>query len=658
MSISKADLQLIADTIRTLSMDAVQKANSGHPGLPMGCAEIGAVLWSQILIHNPADPKWPNRDRFVLSAGHGSMWLYSLMHLSGYGLTIDDLKNFRQLHSLTPGHPENTVTPGVETTTGPLGQGFANGVGMAVAEKLLQEEFPGLIDHHVIALVSDGDLMEGISSEAASIAGHMQLDNLIYIYDSNDISIEGSTDLTFSEDIDMRFKAYGWHVQTVDGHDCGQISAAVDNAKADKSRPSIIIAKTRIAKGSPNKEGSADSHGSPLGEDEVRAAKRNIGWDENLQFHVPERVYEIFKERNSELKRNYDEWMKKFEAMPSADRDRWNRFFAKPDIAALRKKIPPFDAAKNIATRSASGTVLSTLFSEVPSLAGGSADLAPSNKSFVKGFSASGRGSVGRNIHFGIRENAMGSIQNGMAYYGGFIPYSATFFAFMDYMRPAIRIASIAKLQTIYIFTHDSLFVGEDGPTHQPVEHLAAARAIPGLWVIRPADAEETREAWLAALGRTDGPTLLSLTRNDIPIIKRENSLGAENLMKGAYPVRTGGEKPDVVILASGSEVQISVEAADDLLKEGINARVVSFPCWELFDMQPKEYRRGLLCHGTPKVVVEAGLRMGWERYSGNHAEFVTMEQFGLSAPWKTLAKEFGFTKENVIAKVKSRLKK
>lgn len=657
MAITNNDLKLIATSIRTLSMDAVQKANSGHPGMPMGCADIAAVLWSKILNHDPSDPSWPNRDRFVLSAGHGSMLLYSMLHMSGYDLSLDDIRNFRQLHSKTPGHPERGMTPGVETTTGPLGQGFANGIGMAVARDLIAAEFntpdDAFIDHYIYAIVSDGDIMEGISSEAASLAGHWGLGKLIYIYDSNEISIEGPTALAFSEDVAKRFTAYGWHVQTIDGHDYQQIEKAVKKAQKNLNRPSLIITRTQIAKGSPKLQGSEESHGAPLGTEEVAATKRNIGCSPDDTFCVPPAVYDLFGARKKKLKRTHNAWKKRFKASFTGERlARWNAFFGAADIEALRKKLPAFDPAKAVATRSASGKILEALFKELPNLAGGSADLGPSNKSFVKGYSESGKGKIGRNIHFGIREHAMGSILNGMAYYGGIIPYSATFLAFLDYMRPPVRLAALGGLHTINIFTHDSLFVGEDGPTHQPVEHIATARAIPNLTVIRPADAEETKEAWLAALGRSTGPTMLSLTRQDLPIIAREQGRGAENLNRGAYVVKEADGKPDIVILASGSEVHISIGAAADLAVKGIKARVVSFPCWELFDEQDESYRMEVIPHGVPAAVVEAGIRMGWEKYTGPHALYITMESFGLSAPAKALAEHFGFTRENIVRKV------
>lgn len=655
MRIDDATLRRISNTVRTLAMDAVQKAKSGHPGMPMGCADIAAVLWTKILLHNPDDPAWRNRDRFVLSAGHGSMLLYSMLHLSGYDVSLDDLKNFRQWGSCTPGHPEYGHTPGVETTTGPLGQGIANAVGMAIAERLLAEEFnagDSVIDHSIYVLAGDGCLMEGISYEAASLAGHLGLGRIVVIYDSNSISIEGSTDLAFSDDVARRFEACRWHVQTIDGHEYSAIETALLNAKAETGRPSIIIAKTRIAKGSPGKEGSEESHGAPLGDDEVKNTKRNIGCDADSVFCVPDDVYEIFRERKKELVAEYAAWNEKFARAITGDtKKKWDAYFAAPDIHALREKLPVFDAAKPVATRTASGRVLEALFRELPNMAGGSADLAPSNKSFAKGFGETGRNTVGRNIHFGVREHAMGAIQNGMAYYGGMLPYTATFFVFFDYMRPPVRIAALSKLHVIYIFTHDSIFVGEDGPTHQPVEHLAVARAIPNLAVIRPADAEETKEAWLAALARTDGPTALVLTRQDMPVLMREFK-SADGLHRGAYVLWEAAD-PKVCIMASGSEAHLALDAAKDLSSRGVGARVVSFPSWELFDAQSAEYKAAVLPASMQKrVVVETGVRMGWERYAGCDALFITMDNFGASAPANVLAEKFGFTKENIVARV------
>ncbi|HQP47266.1 MAG TPA: transketolase [Spirochaetota bacterium] len=658
MHITTEDLALIANTVRTLSMDAVQKANSGHPGMPMGCADIAAVLWAQVMIYNPADPGWANRDRFILSAGHGSMLLYSMLHMSGYDLTLDDIKNFRQLNSKTPGHPEFRHTPGVETTTGPLGQGFANAVGMAYAAKMLGREFnaPGtpLIDHRIYAIVSDGDIMEGVASEAASLAGHLGLGNIVFVYDSNGISIEGSTDLTFSEDVADRFRSYNWHVQKIDGHNYEEIFDALTVAKHETEKPSIIIARTDIAKGSPNKQGTADSHGAPLGDEEIRNAKECIGCCVDDFFCVPERVYEIFNDRNNDLKELYTQWQEFSQKILQGDTGaRWKSFFATPDINALREKLPSFETGTSVATRNAGGKILEALFKELPNLMGGSADLGPSNKTFVKGFDESGKNALGRNIHFGIREHAMGSFMNGIAYYGGFIPFGSTFFVFMDYMRPPVRIAALSGLQSVFVFTHDSIFVGEDGPTHQPVEQLAAARAIPNLTVIRPADAEETREAWLAAIANISGPTALLLTRQNLPVLERSKGAPATDLHKGAYIVYSAGTTPDVLILASGTEVHPGVEAALKLKDQNINAAVISFPSWELFDKQSGDYKKSILPPSvTKRVVIEAGISMGWEKYAGPDALFITMESFGTSAPAELLAEKYGFTTEHAIKKI------
>jgi len=653
MPVSKNDLHLIASTVRTLSMDAVEKANSGHPGMPMGCADIAAVLWTKIMKYNSSDPSWINRDRFILSAGHGSMLLYSMLHLAGYGVSLDDIKNFRQMGSLTPGHPEFGHTPGVETTTGPLGQGFANGVGMAIAARLLGEEFNSssgdLIDHYIYSIAGDGCIMEGLSSEAASLAGHLGLGNIIYFYDSNRITIEGATDLAFSEDVKKRFESYNWHVLEIDGHNFDEIESAVLEAQKIKDRPSLIIASTSIAKGSVNLEGSEESHGAPLGKDEIRLTKEKMGLSPDQNFYVPQEVYEIFKTVNQEKIKEYDAWNLLFSSSLKGDKkEKWDRFFSVPSIEKLRKSMPVFETGKSIATRSAGGTILETVFKELPNFIGGSADLGPSNKTTVKGIPVSGKGKVGRSIHFGVRENAMGSIQNGIAYYGGFISFSATFFVFMDYMRPAVRLAALAGLQSIYVFTHDSVFVGEDGPTHQPVEHLASARAIPNLNVIRPCDAEETREAWLSALDNRTGPTLLALSRQNLPVLKRAEGKNASSLFKGAYIVHDH-DKPDCVIFASGSEVHISIEAAELLLEEkGIRARVVSFPCWELFDKQDEDYQNSIIGGDIPKVVVEAGLKMGWEKYACRDGLYITVEGFGQSAPQKDLAEFYGFTPQKI----------
>lgn len=658
MTINKDELKHIARTVRVLTMDTVQKANSGHPGMPMGCADIAAVLWGKVMNYNCEDPAWVNRDRFILSAGHGSALLYTMLHLSGYGITIDDMKQFRQMGSITPGHPEFRHTPGVETTTGPLGQGFANGVGMAIAEKLLAEEFnaPGneVIDHYIYAIAGDGCIMEGVSAEAASLAGHLKLGNLIYIYDSNRITIEGSTDLAFTEDVKKRFEAYGWDVAEIDGHDFEQIEGALLSARKVKDKPSLIIAHTAIAKGSATMEGSEESHGAPLGADEVKATKEKLGCSGESLFDVPEEVYNIFRRVKEDKQKYYTSWKEKFDSFITGDKKiRWDTFFSAPDIDKLKTVLPSFKAGEKIATRAAGGKIIEVLYKELPNFLGGSADLSPSNKTHVKNFSESGHGKTGRIIHYGVRENAMGSIQNGIAYYGGFINFSATFFVFMDYMRPAVRMAALSGLQSIYVYTHDSIFVGEDGPTHQPVEHLAVSRAIPNLNVIRPCDAEETREAWLAALAKKDGPTVLALSRQNLTVMERDEKSSAVNLHKGAYIIY-GADNSDVIILSSGSEVGVSVEAAKLLEKEsGIKARVVSFPCWELFDQESDAYKKLILPDNIKKVVVEAGIKMGWERYSGDKALFITIDEFGRSAPEAALADYFGFTPAKIAERVK-----
>ena len=655
MNISKDDLYLAANTIRGLAMDSVTAADSGHPGMPLGCAEIAAVLWLKIMNYNPDQPAWANRDRFVLSAGHGSALLYSVLHLAGYNIGIDDLRNFRRLGSKTPGHPEYGHTPGVETTTGSLGQGFANAVGMAAAAKMLAENFNSekeLISHYVYVLAGDGDLMEGISHEAASLAGHWGLGNLICVYDSNSISIEGDTSIAESGDTAKRFESCGWHVLDADGHDVVSIEEAVLAARSVKDRPSIIIARTKIAKGSP-KEGSAESHGTPFKKDEVAATKRAIGLPEDKEFYAGDDVYAMFKKRSAELKALYEDWNNDFKKTVTGDKlELWKKFF-ETDTASLAGQMPDWSGTKEIATRSAGGKVLEALFKSLPNIIGGSADLAPSTKTFVKGFSESGRGALGRNIHFGIREHAMAAIQNGAACYGGFIPYCSTFFVFMDYMRPSIRIAAISGLKVIYVFTHDSFFVGEDGPTHEPVEHLAAARAVPNLNVIRPADANETNEAWLAALN-FNGPSLICLSRQDLPVIK---SGGAAGLHRGAYIVRDCDAAPDITILASGSEVSASISAASILESSRIKARVVSFPSWLLFEAQDEKYRASVLQPGGKFAVVEAGRAMGWERYAGAGALFITLEHFGASAPASELAERFGFTPEKIAARIIEYLK-
>ena len=661
MTTTQTDLdQLCVNTIRTLAMDAVQKANSGHPGLPMGTAAMAYVLWTRILKHNPANPDWPDRDRFILSAGHGSTLLYSLLHLTGYDLPLEELKNFRQWGSRTPGHPEYGLTPGVETTTGPLGQGFGNGVGMAIAERYLAAYFnrPSheIVNHTIYAIVSDGDLMEGIASEAASLAGHLKLGNLVYLYDDNRISIEGSTDLTFTEDRALRFEAYGWHVQQVDGNDLDEVEQAIRAAQAETERPSIIVARTHIAYGSPNKQDTAAAHGEPLGEDEVAATKEALGWPAGMTFYIPEEALAHFRQAVSQGQEWEAAWQEKFAA--------YEREY--PDLAAAWKQaqagelpegwdadIPTFETSeKGEATRNVSGIIINAIASRVPTFIGGSADLAPSTKTLIKGGGDFGPNEYGhRNLHFGVREHAMGAIMNGMAYHKGIFPYGATFLVFCDYVRPAIRLAALSELPVIYVFTHDSIGLGEDGPTHQPVEHLASLRTIPNLVVLRPADANETAVAWRVALSRRDGPVALALTRQAVPTYDRAAFASAEGVARGGYILADAGDgKPDVILIATGSEVQLAMGARQSLAEQGVQARVVNLPSWELFDAQPQAYRDEVLPPSLKaRLAIEAGVTLGWERYVGDAGRVIGLNRYGASAPYKTIFEYLGFTVENVV---------
>ncbi|NTV50454.1 MAG: transketolase [Geobacteraceae bacterium] len=655
--------RLCADAIRFLSVDAVESANSGHPGLPMGAADCAFGLWGNFLSFNPEDPRWPNRDRFILSAGHGSMLLYSLLHLFGYDLSLEELKNFRQWGSKTPGHPEFGHTVGVEVTTGPLGQGFANGVGMALASKMAAERFNTAdfrpIDHTVYALIGDGDLQEGISYEAAALAGHLKLGNLVYIYDSNSITIEGKTNLAWSENVAGRFRSSGWQVQEIDGHNYDQIIAAIAAAKADKDRPSIIIATTHIAYGSPAKQDSSGAHGSPLGAEEIAATRANLGWS-HPPFEIPQEVRDICQEQVDELKQRYSAWQRGFGVWHAANPEKsklWDEMWHKHLPVNLTEELLAVVAGKDGATRALSGTVLQKAAALIPSLVGGSADLSPSNNSDIKGSPSVQAGSfAGRNLHFGIREHAMGAVINGMALYGCFIPYGATFLVFSDYCRPSVRLSALMSLQSIYIFTHDSFFVGEDGPTHQPIEHVASLRLIPGLQVIRPADGIETAMAWQAAL-QYNGPTALVLTRQKLPVIARSASFSPADSLKGGYIVSSPEGTPDVVIMASGSEVHVAAEASAILVGQGINARVVSVPCLETFLAQPLEYRSQLLPAGVPRVAFEAGRGDSWGRLIGCDGLFIGVEHFGASAPDKILAEQFGFTTPQVAEKITAFLK-
>jgi transketolase len=653
--------QLCINTIRCLAMDAVQKANSGHPGLPMGAAAMAYVLWTRFLKHSPQNPHWPNRDRFVLSAGHGCMLLYSLLHLTGYDLTLDDIKHFRQWGSKTPGHPEHRLVAGIETTTGPLGQGVGNAIGMAIAGKYLGALFnrPGheIVDYNVWGICSDGDLMEGVASEAASLAGFLGLDNLIFLYDNNHITIEGSTDLTFSqEDVGKRFEAYGWFVQNLpDGNDLEAVDKALRAAQAEAERPSLIIARTHIAYGSPNKHDSASAHGEPLGEEEVKLTKQNLGWPLEPTFYIPEEALAHYRQAVPNGERAEAEWQQRLASYRQAFPDlaaEWDRYVKGELPANWQQKIPTFKAdEKPIATRSASEKVLSAIAPSLPTFLGGSADLAPSTKTYVKGLGDFRKGNYGaKNFHFGIREHGMGAILNGMAL-SGLIPYGATFLIFSDYLRPAMRLAALMEIQSIFVFTHDSVFLGEDGPTHEPIEHLPSLRAIPNLTLIRPADANETAVAWRVAIEHRGGPVAFALTRQNLPIIDRSRYASAEELERGGYVLADA--KPgatELILIASGSEVALAIEAYEKLAAEGVAVRVVSLPAWNLFEKQPAAYRESVFPPRVRKrLAIEAASPFGWERYIGTEGAVIGMNRFGASAPYKVLAEKFGFTAANVV---------
>jgi transketolase len=662
--------QMCITTIRMLAVDAVEQAKSGHPGMPMGTAALAYVLWTRFLKHNPAHPKWPGRDRFVLSAGHGSMLLYSLLHLTGYDLSLDDLKQFRQWGSRTPGHPEYGLTPGVETTTGPLGQGLANGVGMAIAEAFLAERFnrPGytIVDHYTYAIVSDGDLMEGVASEAASLAGHLQLGKLIYLYDDNGISIDGSTDLTFTEQVCKRFDAYGWQVQEIaDGNDLTAIDTALKAAQAERTKPSLIIVHTHIAYGSPGKQDTAEAHGAPLGAEEVKRTKAFFGWPQGPSFYLPDEALAHFR-RAVERGRAWEaEWQARFDAYAAAHPDlaaEWSRELRGELPPGWEARLPIFKAEDGMmATRIASGRVLNTIAPTIPNLLGGSADLATSNNTLLRDAGAfSPQNRAGRNLYFGVREHGMGAILNGLALHGGVIPYGATFLIFSDYMRPAIRLAALSELPVIYVFTHDSVGLGEDGPTHQPIEHLAALRAMPQLTLIRPADANETAVAWRVALTHRHGPVALALTRQNLPIFDRTQMAAADGLEQGAYILLDAeGATPDLILIASGSEVALAVQARQQLAHHDVRARVVSMPSWELFERQSPAYREAVLPPAVRKrLAIEAGVPQGWHYYVGPEGDIIGLTRFGASAPGSVALENLGLNVANAVARALKLLKR
>lgn len=659
--------QLGINTVRVLSADAVQKANSGHPGTPMALAPMGDVLWTKVMNYNPQDPEWPNRDRFILSAGHACMFQYSFLYLTGYDVSMDDLKNFRQLHSKTAGHPEYGLLAGIEVTTGPLGQGFANGVGMAIAQQFLASRYnkPGfdIFDYKIYAICSDGDLMEGVSAEAASMAGHLKLGNIIYLYDDNKITIEGDTSITFDEDVTERFQAYGWHVQAVaDGNDTDAIFTAIQNAKNETKRPSLIKVRTHIGFGSPNKVDTAAAHGSPLGKDEVRLVKETFGFDPDKSFVVADEVLDYYRTKGKAGIKKEDDWktlFAKYKEKYPAEAAEYELLSAGKLPEGWKNDLPVFKAdAKGLATRKASGKTLNAIAAKLPLLIGGSADLSPSTDTTLDEFqSFSDLNHGGRNFHFGIREHAMGAVLNGMALTKGIIPYGATFLIFYDYMRPPVRLAAIMKIRPIFIYTHDSIGLGEDGTTHQPVEQLIGLRSVPDVTTIRPADANETAQAWRVALEHSGGPVAIILTRQNVPTIDQDKYTKATNVEKGAYILSDCEGEPQVILMGSGSEVQLLLEAQEKLKGESIKARVVSFPSWELFDAQSKEYKEKVFPKKVRKrIAVEAGSPIGWCKYVTDDGDVIGISKFGESAPGEEVMKEYGFSVENVVAKAKALL--
>ena len=660
--------ELCVDTIRTLAIDAVQKANSGHPGLPLGAAPMAYVLWSRHLKHNPGNPSWPDRDRFVLSAGHGCMLWYCLLHLTGYDLTLEDLKAFRQWGSRTPGHPEYRVTPGVEATTGPLGQGTANAVGMAMAERFLASRFnrPGheIVDHKTYAIVSDGDLMEGISNEASSLAGHLGLGKLTFLYDSNLVSLDGPTSMAFTEDVGKRYEAYGWQVLKVDdgNTDLDAIDRALMDADSETHRPTLIIIRTTIGYGSPNKAGTSEAHGSPLGPEEVVATKKTLGWEHEEPFFVPEDALAHFREAvdrgakaESGWKARFDAWAKAF---PDLARE-W-RLAAEGKLPdGWDAELPRWKAGEKEATRVASGKALNAIAARVPWLVGGDADLSVSTNTKLKNYEDfDGRTGAGRNIHFGVRELAMAGIANGMAYHGGVRPFVATFFCFSDYMRPSVRLAAVSELPVVFVWTHDSVGLGEDGPTHQPVEHLMSLRAMPGMTIIRPADPNEASEAWRVAMEHGEGPVGLVLSRQKLPVIDAGKYAGPSGLARGAYVLaEASGGAPRLLLVASGSEVALALDAREKLESEGIPTRVVSMPSWELFEKQDASYRDEVIPPAlASRLSIEAGATLGWKRWVGDGGDSVGLDRYGASAPGEVVLSKLGFHVDNVVAKAKALL--
>lgn len=661
--------ELGINTIRTLSIDGVQKANSGHPGMPMGAAPMGHVLYAHAMKYSPKNPDWANRDRFILSAGHGCMLQYSLLHLTGFDVTIDDLKSFRQMNSRTAGHPEHGLLPGIDVTTGPLGQGFANGVGFAIAEQHLAARYNKpdfkLFDYKIYAICSDGDMMEGVTSEAASMAGYLKLGNLIYLYDDNNISIEGNTNITFSEDVAKRFEAYGWHVQVIeDGNDVDAIKEAVKKAQEETGRPSLIKVRTQIAYGSPNKVNTAGSHGSPLGEDEVKLVKKGFGFDPDKYFYVSDDVADFYKkagEKGTEAEQEWNELYTSYKEKYPELAAQFDREFAGELPEGWKDELPSFKAEDGkMATRKASGKVLNAIAEKLPALAGGAADLSPSTETNLKAYSSfTADDRAGRNFHFGIREHAMGSALNGMALTPGTIPYGATFLIFSEYMRPPIRLAAIMKIRPIFVYTHDSIGLGEDGTTHQPVEQLISLRSIPNLVVLRPADANETAQAWRVAIEHKGGPVALVLSRQDLPILDQQKYGKAENVEKGAYVLLDSENSPELILIATGSEVSLALESAEKLKSEGVSVRVVSMPSWELFEKQDAAYKESVFPKNVRKrISIEAGSELGWHKYVTDEGAIIGMTTFGESAPAKDLYQHFGFVPDNVVSKAKALLGK